>query len=507
MSKEFRAGWKAFQESGSALGGALSSRDYVDRVEQEITNLQNNIDAFNGYNTPKEQLKGDIGEIWHNGTFNINAALNNSKFRTIVERENGFASVDISSNWGDAFGLKYYGNAAKTAKAQSIDYWEYFHKYGYNKTMDFETFLNTHGITPEEGLKNISIYFGQKRVVPSDQYEEILALLKRWQQDNANNLDNPERAALASKFEETLRNCVTKIVAPDGTTSYELSKDKAEEIAQLAKEGKFDVRANGFSTEDLITFEYVMKEAGREGLNAAMISLVISIAPEIFKCIAQLVKEGKIDKDQLLATRDSALNGAANGFLTGFTSAAIMTACKSGMLGATLKNVQPGIVSTLAVILCGTIKNGALVCMGKMESSEMANELIRTLFVSGCSIGFGMLLQLTGIPFAYLAGSFVGSMVGSFIYGKLDDFAMSLSINNGFTFFGLVEQNYELPKSVLKEIGIDVFEYDKFNVTKFEPDTFKPIEFKVDRFEYNKCWMSVIRRGVIGVHKVGFIID
>ena len=506
-SIDYKTGWKTFQESVSTLQGANNSDEYINNILSEIDNLQQNLDSLKGFCTPKEQLKGDVAEFWHNGTFNINAALNRSEFRTKVVRSQEFASVDISSNWKQNYGLKYYKNAAMTAKAQSIDYWEYFHKYGYDKKMDFFTFLEQRGVSPEEGVKHLSIYFGQQRIVPSDQYKKIINLLHRWQQNATNNLDNPDRAALAAKFEETLKNCVIRIEAPDGTVSYELSKENAEVIAQLAKDGKYDLSKNGFTIEDLMTFEYAMKETTHAGLNAALISLVIKVGPEIFTCIFQLIKNGQIDEEQLKNTGLAAIEGAANGFLTGFTSSAIMTACKSGLLGEAMKQVTPGIVSSLTVIVINTIKDGVLVNMGKMEKSQMANNLTQTLFVTGCSIGFGVLLQATGIPFAYLLGSFVGSMIGSFVYGQIDSFVMALCIDNGYTCFGLVDQDYTLPDHVLKEIGVDVFEYEQYTIDIFEIEEFKIDEFTFNEFEYDKIDITFLRKGVIGVHKIGYITD
>ena len=102
-----------------------------------------------------------------------------------------------------------------------------------------------------------------------------------------------------------------------------------------------------------------------------------------------------------------------------------------------------------------------------------------------------------------MLGNFVGSLVGSFVYKELDDVVMALAVEKGWTFFGIVDQDYTLPDSVLKEIGLDLFEFDQF-----EPDVFKPEVFEFDEFiidDYQPGFITVLRRGVIGVHKVGYI--
>ena len=71
--------------------------------------------------------------------------------------------------------------------------------------------------------------------------------------------------------------------------------------------------------------------------------------------------------------------------------------------------------------------------------------------------------------------------------------------------FGLVEQDYTLPKEVLEEIGIETFDYETFEAESFEPETFEPKTFSVDTFEPDTLDITFLRRGVLGVSKVGYI--
>ena len=61
--------------------------------------------------------------------------------------------------------------------------------------------------------------------------------------------------------------------------------------------------------------------------------------------------------------------------------------------------------------------------------------------------------------------------------------------------FGLVDQNYMLPDEVMEAIGFDVFKYEEF--------TFN--EFQVEESEVDSLSIEFLRRGVIGVHQIGYV--
>ena len=103
-----------------------------------------------------------------------------------------------------------------------------------------------------------------------------------------------------------------------------------------------------------------------------------------------------------------------------------------------------------------------------------------------------------------MIGSFVGSIVGSFTYNIGYNAVLSLCVDTGFTMFGLVDQDYALPKELFEEIGVEIFDYDTFQSESFEPDTFEFDTFSADSFEPDTLDIIFLRRGVIGVSKVGY---
>lgn len=125
----FAEGYKFFVDNSSAIIGAEVSDSYIGAVNEEIYKLVRNLNTFEGFKTSSKMLKGDIAEFWHSGTFNIKAAVEGTEQRTFVDRSHDFASADISSNFGDRYGLKFYGDGQASAKAQSISIFQRFKEY------------------------------------------------------------------------------------------------------------------------------------------------------------------------------------------------------------------------------------------------------------------------------------------------------------------------------------------------------------------------------------------
>lgn len=134
-------------------------------------------------------------------------------------------------------------------------------------------------------------------------------------------------------------------------------------------------------------------------------------------------------------------------------------------------------------------------------------ELVRDMYISACSlIGGGITQAFIEIPvLGYMIGSFVGSLVGSFTYNVGYKAVLSFCVDSGFTMFGLVEQDYVLPKELIKEIGIETFDYETFETTTFEPKSFAVSSFELDTFEPDTLDIHFLRRGVIGVSRIGYI--
>lgn len=240
---------------------------------------------------------------------------------------------------------------------------------------------------------------------------------------------------------------------------------------------------------------------------AIYVRLVLKVGPEIYKAIEYLIRNGDIDKEQFRQIGFAAVSGGSEGFLRGSVSSALTICCKSGLLGTSLKTITPANIAAVTVIAMNTIKNAYQVAQGKKSRTELSNELVKDIFLTASSMTAGAVGQLF-IPLpviGYMIGSFVGSVAGTFIYDTGRRVTMALCAETGITMFGLVEQDYKLPDDVIKEIGIQTFDYESFETDTFKPETFLPETFSADTFEPDRLEIHFLRRGVIGVSKIGYV--
>lgn len=501
MSK-FEDGYEFFYKNTPYIRGSIDGAIYVGSVEKEINQLNNNINSFIGKQSHVKQLKGNVFEFWHSGTYNIDSVVHGATGKTSVDGSNDLGSVDISSNFGEVFGLKDYQTPIESAKQQTKTHYEKYREYvSKNKSdISFEDYLEGRNLSGTD--PNLPMYYGQMRVIPKDQLEEAIKWLKR-QIENEKTI-RPEQV---NRYEDTLKNLTDKLKSPDGVESISLSKADSEIIAGLAKEGAFDASNFGLTTEKLIQYNYVLNQALKAGTSAAMITTVLKVAPEIYKAIELLIFNGEIDEKQFQKIGFAALNGAAEGFIRGTVAASITTAFKAGLWGACLKSVDPILIGASTAIVMNTLRNSFDVATGKMTRVELADACARDLFLTACSLTLGGVTQgMIQIPvLGFALGSFVGSVVGSFAYNKGYTAYMSFCVDSGFTFFGLVDQDYTLPTEVLTEMGIDVFEYDKFEPRRINIEGFEPQQINIEKFKPQTIAIKTLRRGVIEVNRIGYV--
>ena len=122
----FEEGYAFFEKQAGVQYAGYEGGVYVDQVDAEIAKLIHDLNAFEGFKTKPDALKGDVAEFWHANTFNINATARDTANRTVVDRSHDFASADISSNFEKLFGLKYYKTGTDSAKQQAKCSSEYF---------------------------------------------------------------------------------------------------------------------------------------------------------------------------------------------------------------------------------------------------------------------------------------------------------------------------------------------------------------------------------------------
>lgn len=495
---------------GGALGGQLSQL-WLDPYNI-IKEIQETVESSNA---KADQLQGNVAEDWHGQTLKFVNKIHHTQDNVNVPKVNTFGSTDIQVG-EKAYSAKYYKNAGKSYIAQSETPYERYmalkakaEKAG-KSYESLDDFLKKRKRNIDKKDMHKSMYLGQGKLIPRDQLENAKRLLdRRIATAQANG-----KLAQVARFQE-VRDTLTDVLKDNkGNESVPLSREDAQRLTQAAKEGNLDKELLiecGLDINQLVTAKDIMSEAFSAGLKSAVLSLVISIAPTILDGISMLITKGEIDPSEFAEKGYQGLNAAAKGFLNGSITAALVACCHSGKLGAAFVNVNASFISTAVVLMLGTLESGIKFATGKITKTQMADEIARLYITTAFSVGGGLAASVwfAEIPplavAAYMLGSFIGGVVGGFAYNIGKSLFMSFCVDSDCIFFGIVDQEYRLPQEIIDEIGIEVFDYEKFDYERFQYDSFQFDSFSPDTFEYDKFGITIIRRGVIGVVKIGYV--
>lgn len=467
--------------SARILGSDLSSQyghTYFEKVNTAISELQNSINTHTYRGQDIAHFKGYVAEEWHAGTFNINAAAAGSADRASTLNSNALDSVDILLQSGGQYSAKVYADGAKSGIAQAR-------------------------VSPDTGRAS---YEGQWRLVASDHLDDARVAVNRQALRNAEIRPN-----ISEAYKETSEKLVDRIRNEEGITSKPETQKTYEQIAQDGKEGKFDPDNYGLNAKSVITSDYIFKQAVKAGYTAAAVTVAIQLAPEIYKAIDYLIRTGEIDFAHIKKMGIKGLTSGAEGFLRGSVSCALLILCRKGVLGEALKAVDPTSLGTVVAIVLETIKNSILVAAGKMSPKEMGAAFVDSVVISagyvlGAKIG-GIIGQALGFQLpvvGYLVGSLIGCAFAA-VYNVGKKFLISLCIETGFACFGLVEQDYTLPEEILKEYGINIIPISRSSVERTEINRTYTKDV-VNRINAETIDIKILKRGLIGVGKVGYIL-
>lgn len=495
--QDVRYGWDFMAKlMGADLTGRSAYADYASNVLQNqqiaaqnlhiqeinaaIDELARSINEHPHLNLGVEQFKGYVAEEFVSGTFNIDALRKGSKHMAFTLQDNGYGSVDIGTNFGKSYSLKYANVAEKAENYQAV--------------------LN--------GDTRLPKYQGQERLIAPEQVDEA----KAWAARRAAK-DMYTRPDVASAHKDTGEHLVGVVSDGEGVQSQELSIKESKAIAKEAKNGGFDPEKHGITKDAYLAEVRVdyLNQAVKAGLTAATITAITQLVPELYKAIDYLIKHGEIEVNQLKKAGGKVISTSGEAFLRGSIAYGVEMAIQEGLLGEGLKGVNPSVVGVVVTVVLGTIKNSILVAAGKMTSAEMGIQFVDTLVVSsgylvsmkiGGAIAQALFPELPGIGFAI--GSLLGCSV-AVVYNVGKKKLISFCVDTGFTCFGLVEQNYELPDEVLKELGIDTVKIGRAKVGTTQIKRTESIT-NVGRTSYETVNMTVLRRGVIGVNKIGYVL-
>lgn len=497
----FQDGFSFFEKNIGVVDGAYGASRYVSGVEEKIDSFAKELNVFGlrRKNSGPKQLQGDVAEYWHAHTFNIEAKAAESTHHAEALRSNRLASVDIKTNFGEEYSLKYRGNGEQSGKEQLSE--TVYERFKRSEMDSLEDFLNKKKLEGKD--PNLSLYQGQGRIVPSDQLSEAAEYLKKRYNKEAYN--RPEQAA---KYQEPLEQLDDRIRDGEGIESHPLSRPDSEKLTVEAQKGNVDaecLKQYGVSLEEIVKCEYVFKQAMEAGKTAAVITTVMKLAPEVLNTVSYLVKTGRLNSELFKKMGLAALDGASLGFIRGSVAAGITTACKAGFFGAAMKSLTPSVIASLTVLTMETIGDAFHVACGQKDRQEMALNLIKNMVVSSSGLIGGGLASCVLPCLGFMLGSFIGATLGSFACKAGGTAVLSLCVDTGFTMFGLVDQNHELPQEVLDELGVKSFQVEPFRFNEFNGKSFDLGKFQTMEFAYDSFRITVLRRGVVSVSKIGYV--
>lgn len=411
----FQEGYKYFSKSAGAIGASVQGDRFIQSVEKEILKFQQAMaKELSGKSTPIDKAKGFAAEQWHAGTFNVNAALNDSSNRVhVADNIRGqLGSPDIVGAAGDA-SLKYYKTAKATAEQQAKSLSERYNEYVANAKHNGRTPISREEYKGKLPSLNDHdpLYGGQVRIFPKEQLNQARTYLERRIK-----AEQGKRPELVEKYQDTLNLLQDRLKDHSGNESIPLSNSDAEKIAKVAEEGKFDPKEFGISAKDLMNWEYIKTQSLQAGLSAAAITIALRTAPEIIKIIQQLIDNNEVDPEQIKRTGRVALSSGVEGYIRGMLSAALTIACKAGLWGEALTAVSPTVVGGVVVFALDAIKGSFYVLIQKKGAEEFQREIAEEAFSAAGAMAVGDVLNIAMPGLGYVVGSLIGSMMGSYLY-------------------------------------------------------------------------------------------
>ena len=464
---EMQQGWEFAVGIMGADIAAHMGQEYVSAIEAAIKQLEENINNHHYRNLGIGQLQGYMLEEWGAGTFNVDAVAADSADRASVLHSTLKDSVDIQLDSGEAYSAKSYVTAEKTAKAQAR-------------------------FSPESGHAS---YHDQGRLVPSDQLSDAKAAAHR------ETLRNQQiRLDVSDAYAETESRLTDTIKNEEGVSSKSASRKELEDIARGSKEQKFKADDHGVTAGNAINTEYMLKQALKAGYTTAAVTVAFQLAPEIYKAIDFLIKHGEINIQQIKRMGTKGISTGAEGFLRGSISSSLLIMCEKGVLGEAFKGINPTILGTVVALVMQTVKNTQ-----QMGAAFVDSVVVSGGYLIGAHIG-GIIGQALGFELP-VVGYLLGSLIGTsfcVIYNIGKKKLISFCVDTGFTCFGLVEQNYELPDEVLHELGVETIPIPRTQIERIDIPRTQTSTASINKTEYETIDISVLRRGVIGVNKIGY---
>jgi hypothetical protein len=450
----------------SGVPGALESASFVNEVQVSIDEALKALkkEAECRAKVGVNYVKGFIAEVWHAETLKVSAAAKGNDDIWATAVRNNKTGKDIA-----------YGNSA-TASHAELKYYK----------------------TAEDTARQLGnpAYSNSQKIVPSDQLDGVIA------ESHKQSIRNQEtRSEVATAYQDTA-DTVSDRIEVDGITSKPLTEKDGKSIAlDFKSDGEIDPDAYGLNTESFIEWSDIFRESGSAALNAVAFSAALTAAPHVYRIVAQYIQSGQLDARLIREGASQVFLSSSAAGLRGGLAAVITGSCKAGLMGQSLKGVSPTVIGMATAMALNSIENSWRYAQGQISGKELAFNSSRDA-VALIMGGGGAVLGQTMIPVPVLGallGNLVGSTLGAVSVSYANNKVLGICVESGWTFWGFVDQSYEVPEEVLKEAGFDLFAHQVF-----KPESFNIAHFNAQPFKEVHLGFTMLRRGVITFNTVGY---
>lgn len=537
--EDFNSGFNWFLKENDVVFGSDSAAKTCSEIKKEIQNM---LDSLNSdvYGSKKRlgTLQGDMAEYYFTRIFNLKAKASGSLYRADVLRSTELGSVDVVIYKTDVHGnaipgtatpysLKYYksGKGAASQQARSFG-GEYRATLSRKMKSDpsitpenykFDDFLKEHDLDNKGISEETLLYGDQVRLIPKAK----MTSAKKSLADLIKKETNAERRQNLQKVYDLITDIMN---SPDGKVGdIKLTRTKSEEIARAARKGNLDMDKLGLGFDDVLTNRIIWEKSLKTGYISACITLAIDLAPQLIDIIQQLIEKGFINEGSF--DLGGGLNDAASSFVVGtLTSAITFHASRESLLSS----ITPEMISFMVMMCYTSIATTIKGYKNNFPENVIASQLIQNGYVLtwtyvGASLigpeiakGVGYLIgEAIGtvgnlaIPIvSQLLGTLIGAVIGGLSYKWLYNLSISLCVEKGYTFFGLVKQDYTIPEPLHKFLINDCINLKKEVISdgisldsiQLNPITEEPIGHG------ERILKMILERQVVGINQIAYVI-
>jgi hypothetical protein len=461
---------KKYEQTLNSIGGTLGTNEgmvYSDNIqvaiEEAVCALQT--EANRCTNVEVAYLKGWLAEQWHAETFIVN-----SKVRS---NDNAWARVASSNKTGEDI---FYGNDFEI-KISEVKYYK-------------------NGVNTANAISRPD-YISKEKIVPSDQLEAVReSALKK-----ADKIES-YRPEQAEHYRDTANRADDRLRIDD-VSSKPLDEATAKEMAKDFKKDKnINPDKYGLNSEEFVSWNDIARESGEAAMHAAILSAAISAAPLIWDILNDYVESGSIDINMLTNRGSAILSSSAAAGIRGGIAATLTASCKTGLLGASMKNISPAAIGMATTMTINAIDYSLKLQRGVITQHQFVHYCMKDSFIlSSAMVGASVGQLIIPIPLlGALIGNLVGASLGAVAHGGINQSMLGISIENGWTFFGLVKQDYVVSEEVLRQVG-----YDLITIHKFKVQSFNVNSFEVQSFLPTSFGDAILKRGVIASNTIGYV--